>query len=239
LVALAFTVWVLIADVGWQSPVVPAASPPYRVAFWNSAGRTRGWEAASQEIDAFDADIIGIAECENSRPEDRAYWSRRFPDHTVDLPQPGLAFLVRGKILDRGHMPLGLRSHARWYDVELDGRRCRLVLVDIASQLLQPRGPLFAKLGALIESSGDRPVLVLGDFNTPCDAPSLAPLRMAGLRHVRGRGYRPTWPVPFPVLTLDQIWTSPHWTVVDGNAGWSWRSDHRPVFADLELGARR
>jgi hypothetical protein len=232
--------WVLAADVGWKSPPMAPAEESHRVAFWNAAGRRRGWEPASREVEALQADIIGVVECGYGRPADKAYWAKRFPDYCVELPRPGMAFLVRGTIHDRGHAMLGVRSDARWWDVEVGGRECRVVLVDISSDLWQPRPRLLDRLQKLIRATGDRPVLVMGDFNTPADAPSLSRLRAAGLRLAadeRGRGYRCTWPAPVPVLTLDQIWVNGDVAVMCAEAGWSWQSDHRPVSAVVTFAA--
>lgn len=55
------------------------------------------------------------------------------------------------------------------------------------------------------------PLLVLGDFNTPRDAASLAPFRaqLAHAYETAGRGWPYTWPLPFPVYQVDHAWYSP------------------------------
>jgi endonuclease/exonuclease/phosphatase family metal-dependent hydrolase len=232
---------VFFADVGWrQSDSTSATTAGHRIAFWNAAGRPRGWDAASREIEAFDAEIVGVVECGLARPADQAYWTKRFPDYEVELPQHGMAFLVRGQIRNRGHVTLGIRSHAHWWDVVIGGQEARVIVVDLASNLLQPRQALLKRLQELVEAGGDQPVLVMGDFNTPVDAPSMSALRSLGLHptaEAKGVGYKCTWPVPFPVLTLDQMWTSRQIAVHAAGAGWSWQSDHRPIHAVVTFGA--
>lgn len=74
------------------------------------------------------------------------------------------------------------------------------------------------------------PLLVLGDFNTPRDAASLAPFRaqLAHAYETAGRGWPYTWPMPFPVYQLDHAWFTPaSLEVFDYRLHSSFFSDHR------------
>jgi endonuclease/exonuclease/phosphatase family metal-dependent hydrolase len=229
----------LTVDVGWQPPDVLDDQAGVRVAFWNAAGRPRGWDAASQEIAAFNADLIGLVECGVATTQDRGHFQRWFPAHNVDFARPGLGLLVRGRILGCGVESLGSGSDAGWWDVALSEGTVRVLVVDVASNPMQSRHEALVRLGQLIEVAGDRPLIVMGDFNTPLEAPSLAVLAQGGMSaatNVKGRGYRCTWPTPLPVLTLDQIWINARVTVHAAGAGWSWNSDHRPVHAVVTFG---
>jgi endonuclease/exonuclease/phosphatase (EEP) superfamily protein YafD len=233
--------WLLAADVGWNPAAREMTDDAFRVAFWNAQACQYGLEAAGDEVAAFQADVIGLVEAERNFPLslDPTFWRRRFPECSVEHPQKGMVLLVRGRVLIRGYQRLARGSHARWWDVELRGREFRVVIVDIASNPLQPRQAALAQLQSLVESSSNRPVLVMGDFNTPLGAPSLNALERSGMKSaekVRGRGYHCTWPTPVPVLTLDQIWTSPHFAVHASGTGWTWQSDHRPVSAVVTIG---
>jgi len=75
----------------------------------------------------------------------------------------------------------------------------------------------------------------MGDFNTPVDSVFVAPLaeRLTNAFQARGNGYYVTWPVPLPVLSLDQVWASREVELRDCELGWTWRSDHRPVVVTL------
>lgn len=238
LVTLGLLVWVGQADCRWGRSQPPAAGNELRIAFWNAAGRPRGWEPTTSEIARWGADVVGLVECGYARDADQQYWRSRFPEYAIDHPDTGLVFLVRGEIRDRGQFPLGVRSQARWYDVRVDAREFRVVLVDIVSSLGVPRrGPL-ERLTAELEKWTDRPVIVVGDFNTPVDSRWLDNLRTLGFREAfrtAGRGYAPTWPVPAPVLALDQIWGNGRVRFHAADRGWTQLSDHRPAFASATI----
>jgi len=197
--------------------------------------------AATDEVESFDANIIGLVEAQRRQMPsyDPQFWQHRFPDYSVEATRLGMVFLVRGTIHDRGYEKLDRGSHVRWWDVEVAGRPLRAFLVDIASNPRQSRHAALSRLRALVESSGDRPVLILGDFNTPLGAPSLTGLQQAGLRPAvleKGHGYRCTWPAPLPLLTLDQLWVNSQVAVHNAVTGWSWNSDHRPISAVVTIG---
>lgn len=80
----------------------------------------------------------------------------------------------------------------------------------------------------------------MGDFNTPPDSVHFKPIRQ-GFRNafeIRGNGYSATWPIPLPLLTIDQIWTSHGIRVSRCECAWSWYSDHRPLLAELVIQGR-
>ena len=79
----------------------------------------------------------------------------------------------------------------------------------------------------------------MGDFNTPDDSILMEPLHahcQLAFRE-RGSGYAATWPMPLPVLTLDQVWINSQVTVAKSEYGWSLDSDHRPAICHLSLDA--
>ncbi len=81
------------------------------------------------------------------------------------------------------------------------------------------------------------PVVLAGDFNTP----------PAGLIYDRltrryrdafaeaGWGWGYTYPARLPLLRIDYVFHSPHWRTRTAEVGSREGSDHRPLFAELEL----
>jgi len=101
------------------------------------------------------------------------------------------------------------------------------------------RRAVFETLDSIAARNSDLPLLVVGDFNTPLDSVHVDLLRsdLTNAFESSGTGYRETWPVILPVLSLDQIW---------GNSGIRWhrswcesslRSDHRRVVAEFSIAA--
>ncbi|MBL8745661.1 MAG: endonuclease/exonuclease/phosphatase family protein [Phycisphaerae bacterium] len=83
------------------------------------------------------------------------------------------------------------------------------------------------------------PIVVAGDFNsTPVGRVHQTFARISGLKRsspLLGGG---TWPSRVPAafaLPIDCVWTSSEWTVNTIQVGPRFRSDHRPIVAELEL----
>jgi vancomycin resistance protein VanJ len=60
-------------------------------------------------------------------------------------------------------------------------------------------------------------------------------LKLTPLLEQGDSGYRPTWPMPLPVLTLDQMWSNPGFVVESAQGVWTTCSDHRPIIADVTI----
>jgi vancomycin resistance protein VanJ len=242
-VFLAMLGWVAWGDVGWRLVwTAPARdSATLRVALWNTCHLPRGIEGAVANIARFDADLIGLVEAGETTPADLARWRDALEAHGLDYEvastRPGMLWLSRRPAKIGEPIDLGITSDAVPLEFTHAGRSCRAVLVDIAARVDVPRHPSFAKLAAQRDAWRDKPLIVLGDFNTPPESTAFDHFKewLKPTVTAQSAGYRPTWPVPFPVLTLDQIWVSAEWTPVTGRTGWSWSSDHRPVLVDLRI----
>ncbi len=87
---------------------------------------------------------------------------------------------------------------------ETEPRALSILAVDMSANPFMARDPVLARLVAKIEDR--RPDLIAGDFNAPRRSRRLQQLPN-GYRHAyetTGRGWPYTWPVPFPLLAIDQ-----------------------------------
>lgn len=144
--------------------------------------------------------------------------------------------------------------------LDLPGNRClvvvnvRLMLPSIvvaAANLEAPSGlgrlhhervAQFEKLAQLLDDTlraeGCESALLCGDFNTPGDAASLAPLRRR-LRDVwpeAGVGWGATMTADLPVARIDHCWVTPDIEAVRATVRRG-SSDHRMLIVDLRLPA--
>ncbi len=89
----------------------------------------------------------------------------------------------------------------------------------------------------LFDRHSNMPFILAGDFNTPPDSVFMDLLRETGSNAFEqsGEGFRETWPVFAPLLTLDQIWGNRQIKWHRCRQLWSLRSDHRPVVAEFEI----
>lgn len=250
ILAAVFAVWTLACDWGWHSGTGPEPGR-LKVGLWNCQGRPYGWSPetglpidwtqTTAEIESFKADIIGLVECGdglNSKPQS---WENRFAGYSVQHEGNGLILLVRGRIHDHGSLDLDGGGKAVWCDVEVDGKHLKCVLIDIASSLWLSRGPAMKKLSAVMASWSNACVLALGDFNMPVDSRHMTAVRKLGYSEAfetAGSGIGPTWPVPLPVHSLDQIWGNSEIRFSRCERKLTVNSDHLPVVAWFDLEGR-
>lgn len=239
---LGFVVVSLLCGVAWVRTSfkrTPAAVASLRVAYWNVGRPDEGLGAVLDLVHGINAHIFGFGETrvkKSTGPQHPA-WKDRQPDkNTLALrrgmllatPEPA-SQLHDGFLNDRGQYALT--------ETLLSGRKIFVLMVDFDAIVSWSRKPAFDRLIELIDSIGDEPLVVMGDFNTPSDSSYFPPLRtrLRSAFEDAGSGYAHTWPMPLPVLDLDQIWVSHHFKIVGAEHRTSFLSDHRPIIADLEL----
>ena len=231
---------VVLAWVAWGTVVLqsqPAPPSSIRVAFWNCCRGLRGWDNVTAQVASWDADIVGLVEAGDSSSEREAFWRNSLTGYDVRTGRDGMVFALRGKIHGYRREELSAHGTAGIFDAELDGRPLTCVLIDMNSHPAYSRQETLAQLGRVLRPLSDRPVILMGDFNTPDDSvwfQALKPEFRSAFR-THGQGYAPTWPVPLPVLTLDQMWLNGHIRAFQATHGWSTFSDHRPVFCSVRM----
>ena len=77
----------------------------------------------------------------------------------------------------------------------------------------------------------------MGDMNTPARSIHLDTLRKTfrNTFEERGNGFYHSWPMPLPVLSLDQVWINKRIYVGSCELQWTLHSDHRPMVCTLSL----
>jgi len=236
--------WVLgAACVLWWSHSAcfyhPTAHDPScpRVAFWNVAHGVAGRDAIYRQIAELNADLIGLVEADRAFRSNDEVWRQRFPEYAVSAGPHGLVVLVRGIILKSDFVYLGNHGWCKTAIVNIDGKQLDVLLVDLLSAPLTKRRGHFEELSKVLNLAPKRPTLIMGDFNTPADSVFFEPLRRQyrNAFESAGTGYYATWPIPLPVLALDQVWASSAIEIRYCRLGWTWRSDHRPIIAELQI----
>jgi endonuclease/exonuclease/phosphatase (EEP) superfamily protein YafD len=233
MVSLVMTGWWHWGNYNSSAPqVVTNNETSYQVLFWNVSYAKAGWPALIEEIQKYDADIIGMVEVGHGFRAEQDWLKDVFPDYQIQFLGHGFV-LIRGDILS--HKRGFLENHGGYGVVRArlnDGEELGIVLADIYAYPFMPRGPAFEALSKVLENETDQPVCLMGDFNTPPDSVFFNPLRET-LEHsfeVAGNGYQVTWPIPVPVLCLDQIWL-PEGGTRSAEYHTSPHSDHRLVVA--------
>lgn len=229
-------VW-LFGNFRWASS---QESPPnaLKVVFWNvGRGEFASWDRIAEQLSRFDADVLALAEANSNEVQTREFWQSRLPGYSSLPLHGGMVLLVKGAANQRAAGPLARAGRFRRVAVEVRGVPFEMILADITSDPLSPRGPPLRMLFEIMQDQGAMPTLVVGDFNTPPTSVCFDGWRADWSRawEVAGSDYQATWPLPLPVLTLDQVWGNRGLTFHRCNCGWSSCSDHRPVIVELTI----
>jgi endonuclease/exonuclease/phosphatase (EEP) superfamily protein YafD len=136
-----------------------------------------------------------------------------------------------------GGQRLSFRTEMRW-----QGRTIAIAAVHAAApeapRFRQMRDELLADTTNWVHER-QLPAIVAGDLNTTPWSRALRQSAARGLR--RATRLAPTWPVwpllpsPVPLIPIDHVLATAHWSVRDSARGPRFGSDHRPVFVSLSL----
>jgi vancomycin resistance protein VanJ len=210
------------------SPPQPPAQEILRIAYWNTGRPDANLDTLLDEVRAIDAGIFGFGETlpKRTKKPRSTRWEERLPKQSLLTLRRGM-LLATSQLNDRGQYSL-LRT-------KLKGRDVFVLMVDFDAIIAWSRKPAFDRLLEIIAECGDSPLIVMGDFNTPSDSTYFVPLRskLRSAFETAGSGYSHTWPMPLPVLDLDQIWLSSHFQITRCTHANSLQSDHRAVIAEV------
>lgn len=199
-----------------------------RLLFWNTKNGSRGWERISAQAASHDPDVVCLVEAQKAGAE----LERALPEIEWRKLRDGMVAGFRGKILETEVVELDRGSKAAVVRGTVRGRPLTVVLADLSAKPFRHRGPAFERLEQFLERV--QPDLVCGDFNTPRDSALFDAWRGRWVHafEAAGDGLDLTWPMPFPVLSLDHAWSSPRLVPRGCRHEGSWASDHRAVVVD-------
>lgn len=246
--------WVMLAVIlphcaGSQPPrLAEASSSPeattaastaprsHRLVYWNVSHLDHRVSLLAGEILRYQPDIITLVEAGPATEDLRAVWKKYFPEYELTLLGGEILLLTKGVAGNVRAYDLPHDSRLREVELTLDEERLTVMIVDIQGRPSLSREPSLTRVAEIVRNKGNGPLLIAGDFNTPRDSLLLQPLQrqLVNAFDVAGTGYAPTWPVPLPVLTIDQVWGN-HLTFHSCVPGWSNLSDHRPLIVDFSI----
>ena len=209
----------------------------FRAVQWNLEYGRAGWDSIAAALREEDADVIGLVEAQVRGPNPVRFWRPRFPEYDVQAPGEGLVLMVRGEIETVRRENFGVRSRLAIAEVKVGGRPLRVILVDLEANWFSSRGPLIERVRAAALTSDRRPVLILGDFNTPGDSVWFRKLRRdyGEAFEAAGEGMPGTWPFFLHLMALDHLWVSRGLHAVCAEKRMSWLSDHSRIRAEVSF----
>lgn len=221
----------------WQWRPQSEARGALRVVHWNVDRPDKRQAGTMQWLAAQDADIIAIAERQPRKLNTMSRWEAAFPGFKLVPAKGETLLLVRGEVASIKKALRDDGSFATVIHTRVRDRDVTVVQTDLYGGPGHDRSEAIRQLIAIVERHRDENMIVLGDFNTPADSALLAPIRrdLTNAFEAAGHGCIATWPMPLPVLSLDQIWTSHSLKPVRCEHFGSWRSDHRAVVAEIDF----
>jgi vancomycin resistance protein VanJ len=214
-------------DSDFGSAVPAAERTPLRLVHWNLCHGLMGWEKQWQHLESLQADVIVLSEI----PE--PFDARTLSDWEV-LTVRGMAVACHGTMTKSGTLIRGGALHAFHVTCHLADGPLEVMIADMTSNIRVPRDPFLRPfVGLLAERKID---VSLGDFNAPRRSLAFSELP-PGFRHgydAAGTGWSCTWPVPFPMLAIDQCIVGPRLKPIRYDLDSTLLSDHRIQILDVE-----
>jgi len=237
----------------WARPAIePPSARTLRLVHWNVWWGSLGWEKILDELRRDRADIYVISEpprrpaeeiaaalgegsgFARARPMERHASSVRGYAGLI-LEAGELAVFARGNLREERRIANGggrIFSLLRW---QHEGASLSILAVDIEAYPNRPRDPILQDLRRVLEET--RPDIAAGDFNAPRRSRGLSPLP-AGFVHAyeaAGSGWSYTWPLPIPLLAIDQCILGPRIAPIRFALRSRLASDHRRQILDFTI----
>lgn len=207
----------------WHEPPSPLSSDELTLVHWNVAGGWLGWDRTQRRLAEHPADVYVLSELPTSIRRQRVAW---FGDGMSMVRNGSLGLACRGFVHGRTERP---RSELKllYAACQVGSRELAILAIDLPSSLRHPRRPLLREVGHWLRHY--QPDITVGDFNAPRRSLGLSTLP-PGFTHAyrrAGAGWSYTWPVPLPVLAIDQCIVGPRVEPAGYTLSSSLLSDHR------------
>ena len=150
----------------------------------------------------------------------------------------GLTVLAKGRVEELALQTVGRRGRIARCRAVLAAGAVRLIVVDMDSNPFISRRAAMEEIGRQI--AAEPADIILGDFNTPADSVLFEPLRKEYVHAFEqaGNGLNVTWPCGLPIMAIDHIWVRRSLAAVSAKIITTFKSDHRMVFAEIDLGGK-
>ena len=209
-----------------------------RLFFWNAARGKWGAGGMVRHAAAFSADAIGIVEAGIEKKGTGGAWTRGFPEKQICVLNGDMLFITSGEAACVESGELGRGGAYNVLTTNLNGNTFTTIMVDIEPNPFQSRGPAFAALTRVVEAHLQDNLIVMGDFNTPIESIYFDAFRQNLSQSFEecGSGFRATWPMPLPLLTIDHLWAGRSIRLSRCQVNWSRFSDHRSLVVEAGIG---
>ncbi len=223
--------FVLAVENHWtRSPTQTIRGPELTLVHWNVFKGRQGWDRVKAELIREKADLYVLQEVRKSHMTSEEVAESFGPAYTV-VKTGATAIVGRGTLsVGPNRMPRQAWVNlVKWkpFGATAESAPISLLVAHLPSDPLVARDPILRELHLLVEEY--RPDFVVGDLNAPRRSWRLAylPEGYAHAYDMVGAGWSYTWPMPIPLLAIDQCIVGPRVEALRYELRASLASDHR------------
>ena len=236
-VMISLTIWWIMTShslVRQNPPPVGKAKDEVTLLYWNLCRPNGLDQEAVDLVREFQPHIAAFVEPGREAGSLTASYEALLPGFKAAWMPRGILWLSRvpSRYRERGKLE-GLGAYAR-FDVDGLGATFPVVVADVHPGLFHSREQQIREVFA---QSKDRPdAILVGDFNTPLESHFFDEPRQKFVNalDVKGSGFRETWPVGLPLLSIDHAWIGQGWEVIGTQKIWRLKgSDHAAILVRL------
>ncbi|TDU66148.1 Endonuclease/Exonuclease/phosphatase family protein [Prosthecobacter fusiformis] len=206
-----------------------------RILYWNLSHPTTIHQGMVDLIRDFKPHFAAFVEPGRKNMEDRCrIYESMLPGYKVEWMRRGILWASRVDYTRRDWGTLERSGAYACYEVTGLGPTFPVVVADVYPHPLHWRKGQLED--ALSHTQGRSDALLMGDFNTPLESALLDGYR-ARYTHAledAGEGFKETWPLGLPLLSLDHLWLGRDWQTVEARKVWALsHSDHAALLVTL------
>jgi len=227
----------------------------YNICSGNNLQRDRNLAYAAEIINLVQPDIVTVNEvCKNTAyaPQHQAdvlgSLTGYYPifGRSIDIAggEYGNAFLTRRPLMEYEviHIPDRTSEERNYYEhrtllravIDVGGRKVTVLSTHFGLAKVEQESAVETALAVLERETN--PVILMGDLNMEPDDPILQPLLKVLNDTAEGADFIKTFPSDEPRIKIDYILHSDEFRTVALSSMNTQNSDHRPLFAELEIG---
>lgn len=226
-------------SVSWRSEPPPVSdrngSEEVRILFWNLCRPSGLHPGMVEMVKEFQPHIAAFVEPgEKNMEENCRTYESMLPGYQAAWMPRGILWLSRvpSRYRERGKLE-GSGAFAR-FEVNGLGPSFAVVVADVYPHPLHWRKGQLEEVLTHAQGRGD--AILVGDFNTPLESALLDGYRkhFTNALEAAGTGFKETWPLGLPLLSLDHLWLGPEWEVVEARKVWrTQHSDHAALLVTV------
>ncbi len=233
--------WCVPAQAATTPPAVASASggpqppkPQLKVLYWNLCRPNKLHQGMVRMIQEQQPDVAAFVEPGTTAGELCPAYEALLPGYKAAWMPRGILWLSRlpSHYRDRGKLE-NIGAYA-WFDVEGAGPTFQVVVGDVFPHLFRSRKGQLDE--ALSHARGRTDAVIVGDFNTPLESVLWKGFRKDYVHafEAAGSGFKETWPIGLPLLSLDHVWVGRDWEIVEAKKFWRvLASDHAALVVTL------